>query len=87
MLLRSSFEYEHWKWVSPQDGYHFESVTNGCSVSDDGIFYVRVPDRDGLYVLNLIVMKHISIVWMPRDANSVMIIPRSCGIAVLVILV
>jgi hypothetical protein len=36
-----------------RDEYHFESVTNGCSISKDGIFYVHTPDHDGLYVLDL----------------------------------
>jgi hypothetical protein len=35
------------------DGYHFESITNNCSISKDGIFYVHAPDCDGLYVLDL----------------------------------
>jgi hypothetical protein len=34
-------------------GYHFESVTNGCSISKDGVFYVHAPVRDGLYILDL----------------------------------
>jgi hypothetical protein len=33
--------------------YHFEFITNGCSISKDGIFNVHAPDRDGLYVLDL----------------------------------
>jgi hypothetical protein len=37
-----------------QDGYHFESITNGCSISKDGVFYVHAPDRDGLYILDLV---------------------------------
>jgi hypothetical protein len=36
-----------------QDEYLFESVTNGCSISKDGIFYVHAPVRDGLYILDL----------------------------------
>jgi hypothetical protein len=36
-----------------RDGYHFESVTNSCSISKDCIFYVHAPDRDGLYLLDL----------------------------------
>jgi hypothetical protein len=34
-------------------GYHFESVTNGCSISKYGVFYVHAPVRDGLYILDL----------------------------------
>jgi hypothetical protein len=37
-----------------RDGYHFESVTNGCSISKDGIFYVHAHVRDGLYILDLV---------------------------------
>jgi hypothetical protein len=36
------------------DGYHFESVTNGCSISKDGVCYVHAPDHDGLYILDLV---------------------------------
>jgi hypothetical protein len=36
-----------------QDGYHFESVTNGCSISKDNIFYVYTPVCEGLYILDL----------------------------------
>jgi hypothetical protein len=64
-----------------QDGYHFEFVTNGCSISKDGVFYVHVPDHDGLYIL-----LHILTVWISRDASIVMIMPHTYGIAVLVIL-
>jgi hypothetical protein len=78
-----------------RDGYHFEYVTNRCSISKDGIFYVYVPDRDFLYVLDLDCnethikaskMKHRSTMWMPRDVSLVLIIPSSCGIVVLVML-
>jgi hypothetical protein len=37
-----------------RDGYHFESVTNGCSISKDGVFYVHAPDHDCLYILDLV---------------------------------
>jgi hypothetical protein len=37
-----------------RDGYHFEFVTNGCSISKDGVFYVHAPVRDGLYILDLV---------------------------------
>jgi hypothetical protein len=39
-------------WLS-RDGYHFEYVTNGCSISKDGVFYVHAPVRDGLFILDL----------------------------------
>jgi hypothetical protein len=39
-------------WLS-RAGYRFESVTNGCSISKDDIFYVHAPDHDGLYILDL----------------------------------
>jgi hypothetical protein len=35
------------------DGYHFESITNGCSISKDDILYVHTPNHDGLYILDL----------------------------------
>jgi hypothetical protein len=37
-----------------RDGYHFESVTNGCSICKDGVFYIHAVDRDGLYILDLV---------------------------------
>jgi hypothetical protein len=37
-----------------RDGYHFESVTNGCSISKDCVFYVLAPDHDGLYILDFV---------------------------------
>jgi hypothetical protein len=40
-------------WLS-RDGYHFESITNGFSISKDGVFYVHAADRDGLYILDLV---------------------------------
>jgi hypothetical protein len=51
-----------------RDGYHFESVTNGCSISKDGVFYVHAPDRDGLYILDLIT--HIYSVDVKRCKHS-----------------
>jgi hypothetical protein len=39
-------------WLS-RDGYHFESITNGCSIYKDGVFYVHAPVCDGLYILDL----------------------------------
>jgi hypothetical protein len=36
-----------------RDGYFFKSVTNGCSIFKDDIFYVHAPIRDGLYILDL----------------------------------
>jgi hypothetical protein len=36
-----------------RDGYHFESITNGCSISKDDIFYVHATSHDGLYILDL----------------------------------
>jgi hypothetical protein len=36
-----------------RDGYHFESVTNGCSISKDGVFYVHAPVHDGLFILDV----------------------------------
>jgi hypothetical protein len=36
-----------------REGYYFESVTNGCSILKDNIFYVHATDRDGLYIFDL----------------------------------
>jgi hypothetical protein len=36
-----------------RDGDHFESITNGYSISKDGVFYVHALVCDGLYVLDL----------------------------------
>jgi hypothetical protein len=52
-----------------RDGYHFESVTNGCSISKDGVLYVHAPDHDGLYILDLVV--HINSVDVKRCKHSV----------------
>jgi hypothetical protein len=54
-------------WLS-RDGYHFESVTNGCSISKDGVFYVHGPIRDGLYILDLVT--HINSVDAKRCKHS-----------------
>jgi hypothetical protein len=51
-----------------RDGYHFESVTNGGSISKDGVFYVHAPDRDGLYILDLVT--HINSVYVKRCKHS-----------------
>jgi hypothetical protein len=37
-----------------RDGYHFESVTNGCSIFKDGVFYVHARGCDGLFILDLV---------------------------------
>jgi hypothetical protein len=54
-------------WLS-RDGYHFESVTNGCSISKDGIFYVHAHVHDGLYILDLVT--HINSVDIKRCKHS-----------------
>jgi hypothetical protein len=51
-----------------RDGYHFESVTNGCSISKDGVFYVHAPVCDGLYILDL--FTHINSVDVKRCKHS-----------------
>jgi hypothetical protein len=51
-----------------QDGYHFESVTNGCSISKYGVFYVHAPIRDGLYISDLVT--HINNVDAKRCKHS-----------------
>jgi hypothetical protein len=44
------------------------SVTNGCSISKDGIFYVHAPVRDGLYILDLVT--HVNSVDAKRCKHS-----------------
>jgi hypothetical protein len=51
-----------------RDGYHFESVINGCSISKDCVFYIHAPDRDGLYILDLVT--HINSVDVKRCKHS-----------------
>jgi hypothetical protein len=51
-----------------RDGYHFESVTNGFSISKYGGFYVHAPDHDGLYILDLVT--HINSVNVKRCKHS-----------------
>jgi hypothetical protein len=66
-----------------RDGYHFESVKNGCSISKDCIsMFMHLIVMVYIFWIS-IVMKHISTVWMPRNVSLVMIIPCSCGIAIL----
>jgi hypothetical protein len=54
-------------WLS-RDEYHFESVTNGCSISKDDIFYIYAPVRDDLYILDLVT--HINSVDAKRCKHS-----------------
>jgi hypothetical protein len=51
-------------WLS-RDGYHFESVTNSCYISKDGVFYIRAPDRDGLFILDLVIYINGSSIFVP----------------------
>jgi hypothetical protein len=51
-----------------QDGYHFESIINDCSISKDGVFFVNAPDCDGLYILDLIT--HVNSVDVKRCKHS-----------------
>jgi hypothetical protein len=51
-----------------RDGFHFESVTNCCSISIDGVFYVHAANRDGLYILDLVT--HINSVDVKRCKHS-----------------
>jgi hypothetical protein len=51
-----------------RDGYHFESVTNGCSISKDGVLYVHAPVRDSLYILDP--FTHINSVDVKRCKHS-----------------
>jgi hypothetical protein len=51
-----------------RDGYHFEFVTNGCSIFKDGVFYVHAPDRDGLYIMDRVT--HINSVDVKRCKHS-----------------
>jgi hypothetical protein len=70
-----------------RDRYYFEFVTNGSSISKDGVFSMFMRLFVMVYIFwILIVMLHISIVWMRRDVNLVIIIPHTRGIAVLVML-
>ena len=36
-----------------RDRYSFKSVTNGCSIYMNDVFYVHAPDRSGLFLLDL----------------------------------
>jgi hypothetical protein len=69
-----------------QDGYFFKSVTNGCYIYRYDIFYVHEPDHDGLYILDLDCNETHSNSVDAKICKLVMIIPRTCGIAVWVML-
>src|SRR3954463_11847405 len=36
-----------------RDHYSFKSYTIGCAIYKDDVFYVHVPEKNGLFVLNL----------------------------------
>ena len=42
-----------------QDGYSFKSVSNGCTISMNDIFYVHARESNGLFLLNLDSRTHI----------------------------
>jgi len=42
-----------------RDNYSFKSVSNGCTISMNDIFYVHAPERNGLFLLNLDSSTHI----------------------------
>ena len=42
-----------------RDNYSFKSVSNGCTISMNDIFYVHAPERNGLLLLNLDSSMHI----------------------------
>ena len=63
-----------------QSGYSFKSENNCCSVYMNKTFYGHTPNVNGL--LNSIVVIHIFIILMPKDAKLIMIVQHTCGIAV-----
>ena len=42
-----------------ETNYSFKSVSNGCTISMNDIFYVHAPERNGLFLLNLDSSMHI----------------------------
>jgi hypothetical protein len=69
-----------------RDGYHFESVTNGCSILRM-VFYMFMHMFMMVYIFWILnFMLHLSTVWMLRDVSLVMIIPHTRGIVILVML-
>ena len=63
--------------------YSFKSKNNCYSVYMNKTLYGHTPNVDGL--LNLIVVIHIFIVLMPKDAKLIMIVKLICGTTVWVI--
>ena len=68
-----------------RDGYSFKSENNGCSIYMSNIFYGHAPLKSGLFYQILIVVIHIFIMLMPKDANLIMIVQLICGTGVWVI--
>ena len=69
-----------------QCDYSFKSENNGCSIYMSNIFYGHAPLKSGLFLLILIVVIHIFIILMPKDAKLIMIVQLICGTAVSVML-
>ena len=42
-----------------RDNYSFKSVSNGCTIFMNDIYYVHAPERNGLFFLNLDSSMHI----------------------------
>ena len=62
-----------------QYGYSFKSKNNCYSIYMNKTFYGHTPNVNGL--LNLVVI-HIFIILMPKDAKLIMIVQHICGTAV-----
>ena len=65
-----------------RDGYSFKSENNGCSIYMSNIFYGHAPLKSGLFLLNLVMVIHIFIILMSKDAKLIMIVQHICGTAI-----
>ena len=59
-----------------QYGYSFKLENNYCSVYMNKTFYGHTPNVNGLF---FIVVIHIFIILMPKDAKLIMIVQHTCG--------
>ena len=65
-----------------RDDYSFKSENNGCSIYMSNIFYGHAPLKSGLFLLNLVMVIHIFIILMSKDAKLIMIVQHICGTAI-----
>ena len=62
-----------------QYGYSFKLENNCCPVYMNKTFYGHTPKMD--YRISIVVL-HIFIILMPKDAKLIMIVQHTCGTAI-----